>query len=179
MNYFKSSPPTIFSRAGAAAAALGAAILIAGCGSSGSSTVTVGNENTSDNALLKSSGKTEPSETSSNEPKTPSSGALAYKPVVKSPGGTPPNKEVIKDLLVGTGAEAKAGQTVTMNYVGINFRSGKEFDSSWKRNEPFSFTLGKKQVIAGWEKGIPGMKVGGRRELTIPPALGYGFARIS
>ena len=150
------------------------ASVLAGCGSGGSSTITVGNENKADNALLKSTGKSEPSETSTNEPKTPSSGPLAYKPVVKSPGGTPPNKEVIKDLLVGTGAEAKDGQTVTMNYVGINWKSGKEFDSSWKRNEPFTFTLGKKSVIRGWEKGIPGMKVGGRRELVIPPALGYG-----
>ena len=61
-----------------------------------------------------------------------------------------------------------------MNYVGINYKSGKEFDSSWKRNEPFTFTLGKKSVIPGWEKGIPGMKVGGRRELVIPAALAYG-----
>ena len=79
---------------------------------------------------------------------------------------------------MGTGAEAKAGQTVTMNYVGINYKSGKEFDSSWKRNEPFTFTLGKKQVIPGWEKGIPGMKVGGRRELVIPPALGVRRERL-
>ncbi len=152
------------------------AAVLAGCGSGGSSTITVGNENKSDNALLKSTTKSEPSETSSNEPKTPTSGPLANKPVVKSPGGTPPKKEVIKDLIVGTGAEAKTGQTVTMNYVGINYKNGKEFDSSWKRNEPFTFTLGKKSVIRGWEKGIPGMKVGGRRELTIPPALAYGAA---
>ncbi len=155
-------------------AGLLAAAVLAGCGSGGSSTITVGNENTADNALVKSTTKSEPSETSSNVPKTPSSGPLATKPVVKSPGGTPPNKEVIKDLIVGTGTEAKAGQSVTVNYVGINYKSGKEFDSSWKRNEPFTFTLGKGQVIPGWEKGIPGMKVGGRRELVIPPALGYG-----
>jgi len=156
------------------AAGLLAAAVLAGCGSGGSSTITVGNENKADNALLHSSTKSEPSETSTNEPKTPTSGPLSKKPTVTSPGGTPPKKEVIKDLVVGTGSEAKTGQTVTMNYVGINFKSGKEFDSSWKRNEPFKFTLGKKQVIAGWEKGIPGMKVGGRRELVIPPALGYG-----
>ena len=107
-------------------------------------------------------------------PKTPTTGPLSKKPVVTSPSGTPPTKEVIKDLIVGTGAEAKTGQTVTMNYVGINYKSGKEFDSSWKRNEPFTFTLGKKSVIPGWEKGIPGMKVGGRRELRDPAALAYG-----
>ncbi len=152
------------------------AALLAGCGSGGSSTITVGNENKADSALLKSSSKTEPSETSSNEAKTPTSGPLSKKPVVTPPPPPAPKKEVIKDLIVGTGAEAKAGQTVTMNYVGVDFKSGKEFDSSWKRNEPFSFTLGKKSVIPGWEKGIPGMKVGGRRELVIPPALGYGTA---
>jgi peptidylprolyl isomerase len=152
------------------------AAVLAGCGSGGSSTITVGNENKSDNALLKSSTKSEPSETSSNVAKTPTSGPLSKKPVVTPPPPPAPKKEVIKDLIVGTGAEAKAGQTVTMNYVGVNFKSGKEFDSSWKRNEPFTFTLGKKSVIPGWEKGIPGMKVGGRRELVIPPALGYGAA---
>ena len=110
----------------------------------GSSTITVGNENKSDNALLKSSTKSEPSETSSNMAKTPTSGPLSKKPVVTPPSGPPPKKEVIKDLIVGTGAEAKTGQTVTMNYVGVAYKSGKEFDSSWKRNEPFTFTLGKK-----------------------------------
>ncbi len=150
------------------------AAVLAGCGSGGSSTITVGNESKSDNALLKSTTKNEPSETSTNVPKTPTTGPLSKKPVVTPPSGPPPKKEVIKDLIVGTGAEAKTGQTVTMNYVGVNYKSGKEFDSSWKRNEPFTFTLGQKKVIAGWEKGIPGMKVGGRRELVIPPALGYG-----
>jgi len=158
----------------ALSAGLLAAAVLAGCGSGGSSTITVGNENKADSSLLHSSTKSEPSETSTNQPKTPTSGPLSKKPTVTSPGGAPPKKEVIKDLIVGSGSEAKTGQTVTMNYVGINFKSGKEFDSSWKRNEPFTFTLGKKQVIAGWEKGIPGMKVGGRRELVIPPALGYG-----
>jgi peptidylprolyl isomerase len=162
--------PVVLSLAGLLAAAV-----LAGCGSGGSSTITVGNENSSDNTLEHSTTKEkEPSETSSNEAKTPTTGPLSKKPVVTSPGGTPPKKEVIKDLIVGTGAEAKAGQSVTVNYVGINWKSGKEFDSSWKRNEPFTFALGKKQVIPGWEKGIPGMKVGGRRELQIPPALAYG-----
>ena len=84
-----------------------AAAVLAGCGSGGSSTITVGNENKSDNALLKSTSKSEPSETSTNVPKTPTTGPLSKKPVVTSPGGTPPTKEVIKDLIVGTGAEAK------------------------------------------------------------------------
>ena len=112
---------TIRSRAGLGIATIGVAALIAGCGSSSpSSTITIGNENSSDNAL------------------------------------------------------AKAGQTVTVNYVGVLFKGGKVFDASWKRNEPFSFPLGKGQVIPGWDQGIPGMKVGGRRELIIPAALAYG-----
>jgi peptidylprolyl isomerase len=75
---------------------------------------------------------------------------------------------------VGTGPEAKAGDSVTVNYVGVLFHGGKEFDASWKRNEPFIFTLGRGQVIKGWDKGVAGMKVGGRRELIIPPAEAYG-----
>ena len=111
----------------------------------GSSTITVGNENKSDNALLKSTTKNEPSETSSNVAEDADQRAAVEKAGGNAAGGPPaPKKEVIKDLIVGTGAEAKAGQTVTMNYVGVNFKSGKEFDSSWKRNEPFTFTLGKK-----------------------------------
>ena len=85
-------------------------------------------------------------------------------------------KLVIKDLEEGTGAEAKAGDRVTVQYVGVNYKNGKEFDSSWSRNEPFPLTLGAGEVIPGWEQGIEGMKVGGRRELIIPPELAYGEA---
>ncbi|HUX35731.1 MAG TPA: FKBP-type peptidyl-prolyl cis-trans isomerase [Candidatus Paceibacterota bacterium] len=79
----------------------------------------------------------------------------------------------IKDIVVGSGAEAKAGDVVTVNYVGT-LDSGSKFDSSYDRNEPFSFTLGAGEVIKGWDLGVSGMKVGGKRELTIPPELGYG-----
>jgi peptidylprolyl isomerase len=88
-------------------------------------------------------------------------------------GGTPP-KLVTKEIIVGTGPEAKAGDSVTVNYVGVLYKGGKEFDSSWKRNEPFTFALGKGQVIPGWDQGVAGMKVGGRRELIIPAELAYG-----
>ena len=81
---------------------------------------------------------------------------------------------MIKEIIKGTGAEAKAGRPVTVNYVGALFRGGKVFDASWKRNEPFTFTLGQGAVIKGWDQGVAGMKVGGRRELIIPAALGYG-----
>jgi peptidylprolyl isomerase len=151
--------------------ALLAALLVAGCGSSGSSsTITVGNENTTDNALASQneSGQTTTTAT------TPTSGPLATKPTVTPPSGPPPTTLVKKDLIVGTGPEAKSGQMVTVNYVGVLYHGGKEFDSSWKRHEPFQFTLGQGAVIPGWDQGIPGMKVGGRRELIIPASLAYG-----
>ena len=90
------------------------------------------------------------------------------------PPGAAPTKLESKDLIVGTGPEAKAGDTVTVNYVGVLFKGGKVFDASWNRKEPFTFTLGKGQVIPGWDQGIVGMKVGGRRELVIPAPLAYG-----
>jgi peptidylprolyl isomerase len=152
--------------------ALGTAALLAGCGSSNSSssTITVGNESASDNALIhqNESGQTQTVVT------TPTSGPLATEPKVTPPSGPAPSKLETKDLIVGTGPEAKAGQTVTVNYVGVLYKGGKVFDASWKRKEPFSFVLGKGSVIPGWDKGIPGMKVGGRRELIIPSSLAYG-----
>ncbi len=165
-----------------ALAALCAGVLLAACGSGGSSTITVGNENKSDNALVKAgekSGKSGESTTSteSSETKTattPTSGPLSKEPTVTSPGGAAPKKLEIKDLIVGKGAEAKNGQSVTVNYVGVLFHGGKEFDASWIRKEPFTFELGKAGVIQGWLQGVPGMKVGGRRELVIPAALAYG-----
>ncbi len=155
--------------------ALGAAALIAGCGSGGSSTITVGNENAADQALTNksaSTGTTGPSTTAAA--KTPTSGPLSKEPHITTPSGPPPKKLVTNELIKGTGTEAKAGDTVSVNYVGALYKTGKVFDASWKRNEPFSFTLGKGQVIPGWEQGVLGMKVGGRRELIIPPSLGYG-----
>jgi peptidylprolyl isomerase len=164
---------TIRSRAGLAAAALGAAALIAGCGSGGSSTITVGNENSADNALIKASEKTSTTSTSTTS-KTPTSGPLSKEPKVTPPSGPAPSKLETKELIRGTGAEAKDGDTVTVNYVGVLYKGGKEFNASWETKEPFTFSLGKGQVIPGWDQGIPGMKVGGRRELIIPAALAYG-----
>lgn len=96
------------------------------------------------------------------------------KPQVNPPKGAPPKELVEKDLIEGTGAEAKAGDEVTVHYVGVGYDSGTEFDSSWDRNEPFTFSLGGGEVIRGWDLGVEGMKVGGRRELIIPPDLAYG-----
>ena len=92
------------------------------------------------------------------------------------PKGAPPKELEVKEIVEGTGAEAKAGDEVTVQYVGVGYESEKEFDSSWSRNEPFSFGLGAGQVIPGWDQGVEGMKVGGRRELIIPPELAYGEA---
>jgi len=91
-------------------------------------------------------------------------------------GAKPPNELVSNELVEGSGEEAKCGDKISVQYVGVNYKSGKEFDSSWSRSEPFSFTLGKGEVIPGWDQGIEGMKVGGRRELIIPPELAYGKA---
>jgi FKBP-type peptidyl-prolyl cis-trans isomerase len=101
---------------------------------------------------------------------------LATKPKVTVPSGPAPTKLVTKDLINGTGATASAGKTVTVNYVGVLYKTGKEFDSSWKRNQPFTTSLAQGSVISGWVQGLAGMKVGGRRELIIPPSLGYGKA---
>ena len=99
---------------------------------------------------------------------------MADKPVVEIPAGAPPAELIIEDLTVGEGKEAVAGTTPTMQYVGHSWSTGKQFDASWDRGEPFSFQLGKGQVIGGWDQGVAGMKEGGRRRLTIPPHLGYG-----
>jgi peptidylprolyl isomerase len=164
---------TIRSRTALCLATLGVVAVIAGCGSSGSSTITVGNENKADEALAKSSGPASRAPTAPTT-RTPTSGPLSKEPTVTPPSGAPPSKLVIKDLIKGTGTEAKAGETVTVNYVGVLYHSGKVFDASWKRAEPFTFTLGQGQVIPGWDQGVVGMKVGGRRELIIPAALAYG-----
>ena len=99
---------------------------------------------------------------------------MASKPTVTIPDGPPPTELVIEDLEVGTGDEAADGTTCTMQYVGHSWSTGKQFDASWDRGQPFSFPLGGGRVIKGWDLGVKGMRVGGRRRLTIPAALGYG-----
>ena len=96
------------------------------------------------------------------------------KPEVDFQEGPAPTELVIKDLVVGTGSEATPGAKVTVHYVGVEFESGEQFDSSWDRGESIEFPL--RGLIAGWQEGIPGMKVGGRRKLIIPPVLAYGPA---
>jgi peptidylprolyl isomerase len=105
---------------------------------------------------------------------TPASPDTATKPKVAVPSGPPPKKLVIKDLKPGSGQAAKAGDQVTVQYVGVNYADGKQFDASWDRGQPFPFQLGAGMVIPGWDQGVVGMKPGGRRELIIPPNLAYG-----
>jgi len=96
------------------------------------------------------------------------------RPEVEPPEGDIPFELGIDDLAVGDGDEATAGKKVTVHYVGVSFLTGEQFDASWERGQPFEFKLGKGQVIPGWDQGVAGMKVGGRRRLTIPSALAYG-----
>lgn len=99
---------------------------------------------------------------------------MSEKPEVDFPGGEPPTTLQITDLTVGDGAEAVPGATVLVHYVGVEFDTGEEFDSSWNRGEPIEFPL--RGLIKGWQDGIPGMRVGGRRQLVIPPEQAYGPA---
>jgi peptidylprolyl isomerase len=132
------------------ALAVFAIVAVAGCGSSSSS------ESSSTGETTSAAKKTEPK--------------------VTVPKGPAPTKLVVKEIEAGSGEEAKAGDEVTVQYVGVDYKDGEEFDSSWSREEPFTFTLGEGQVIPGWDQGVAGMKVGGRRELIIPPELAYGKA---
>jgi peptidylprolyl isomerase len=96
------------------------------------------------------------------------------RPEIDFPEGAPPPYLDITDITVGDGAEAKPGATVSVHYVGVAFSTGEEFDASWNRGEPLDFPLGAGRVIKGWDMGVAGMKVGGRRKLVIPPHLAYG-----
>lgn len=112
----------------------------------------------------------------SSSARSPAEAAKGSKPKVTVPAGSPPQELVEKDLIEGSGTSAKAGDRVTVQYVGVGFDSGEEFDASWDRGEPFSFQLGAGEVIPGWDQGIAGMQVGGQRRLTIPADLAYGEA---
>lgn len=101
-------------------------------------------------------------------------GSFGTRPKVTVPSGNPPTQLEAWDLIVGTGATATTGATVNVQYDGYSWTNKSEFDASWNRGQAFSFTLGEGQVIKGWDEGVAGMKVGGRRELIIPPSLGYG-----
>jgi peptidylprolyl isomerase len=134
------------------------AIAAAGCGSS--------SDNTSSTST--------PADTGTTQAQAPATATPRPKPKVQVPKGKPPKKLVVKDLIKGTGPAAKPGDPVTVNYIGVNYADGKPFDNSYDRGQPFPFQLGGGQVISGWDNGLVGMKVGGRRMLIIPPSQGYG-----
>ena len=113
-------------------------------------------------------------ETAATPPPAPASTPAPTKPEITVPKGKAPKKLVVKDLKQGTGPVAENGKNVQVQYVGISFKNGRQFDASWDRGEPFDFQLGAGQVIPGWDQGVAGMKVGGRRQLVIPPDLAYG-----
>jgi peptidylprolyl isomerase len=115
--------------------------------------------------------------TQAEQPKAPDSGIdTSTKPKITVPKGDPPSGLEIKDLKVGDGPVARTGNNVTVQYVGVSYSNGKQFDASWDTGQPFTFPLGGGQVIPGWDQGVVGMQVGGRRRLIIPPELGYGEA---
>jgi peptidylprolyl isomerase len=144
------------------------AIAVAGCGGNSDSSSS-SSDSTESSASTEAGGSTEESSGS-----TKSNGGEKTKPTVTVPKGVPSNHFGFKELEEGTGATAKSGDEVTVQYVGVGYDSEEEFDSSWSRNEPFTFPLGAGEVIKGWDKGVAGMKVGGRRELLIPGNLAYG-----
>ncbi len=101
---------------------------------------------------------------------------LSQKPTVPPPEGQPPSELKVKDIVKGKGKRARNGDDVTVQYVGVSFSTGAQFDASWDSGQPFPFTLGQGMVIPGWDQGVSGMKVGGKRKLVIPADLGYGAA---
>jgi len=136
------------------------ALVAAGCGSS--------NDNSTSSSASASS------DTAATQAQQPATAQPRPKPKVHVPKGKPPKKLIVKDLIKGTGPAAKPGDPITVNYIGVNYADGKSFDNSYDRGQPFPFQLGGGQVITGWDNGLVGMKVGGRRMLIIPPSQGYG-----
>lgn len=147
-------------------AALCLVLAIAGCG---------GGDSTTGSAETAQATTTESTAAESSPPPGKAKPeANKTKPKVTVPSGPPPKQLEVKEIEEGNGATAKAGDTVSVQYVGVGYESGEEFDASWDRGEPFTFQLGAGMVIPGWDQGVEGMKVGGRRELIIPPELAYG-----
>lgn len=136
---------------------------LAACGSTSSTTPTTGAAVTTPAALPGIGTIADPS----------AAGTIGTQPTITVPPGRPPDQLETKDLIVGTGPAIAAGEQATVQYVGVAYSTKQVFDSSWSRNQPFQFIVGNGSVIPGWDQGVVGMQVGGRREIIIPPALGY------
>jgi peptidylprolyl isomerase len=147
-----------------------AAIAVAGCGSD-KKTQTSGVSTNPQAAVV---GHPAPTTPSRPQPLPASLKDTSKKPVIPQPSGAPPTSLQVRDIVKGKGPAAKAGNALTMQYVGVSYSTGKQFDASWDRGQPFQFQLGAGMVIPGWDQGLVGIKAGGRRELVIPPDLAYG-----
>jgi FKBP-type peptidyl-prolyl cis-trans isomerase len=147
---------------------LALAIAVGGCGGGGSDSSSDSTGSSDSTSSKSSTETTETTETDNTD--------LSKKPVVTVPTEVSPDKFAYLEIVEGDGPVAKSGDKVTVQYVGVGFDSEKEFDSSWSAGQPFPFTLGAGEVIKGWDQGVEGMKVGGRRELLIPANLAYGPA---
>ena len=160
---------------GPLAVAIAAALAVAGCGGSGGGK-TADIPSSDSPAASSSAPAPKPAAPGPSRPLPPTPGEkkLGKKPPIAKPKGAPPAKLVKRDIVKGKGAPAKDGKTLTLQYVGIAYSTGEEFDASWGRGDPFKFKLGAGMVIPGWDKGLVGMRVGGRRQLVIPPDLAYG-----
>src|SRR5213082_1057719 len=161
-------------RSGMALAALLVALALSAAGCGGKSKTSAIPAGGSSGTATSTSTRPAAPKGPSRVPPAPGETKLGKKPPIGRPTGTPPTSLKIRDIVKGKGAVAKTGKTVSVQYVGIAYSTGKQFDASWDRHQPFQFKLGGGMVIPGWDKGVVGMKVGGRRQLIIPPNLAYG-----
>ena len=157
-------------------ALFGLGVAVAGCGSSTAPGVQLAPQGGQTAAAVTSASSSTTTTSATSTSTTPLPAALKTKPKVVIPSGPPPKSLVIKDLIKGTGPVATAGSTVTVQYVGELYKNGKQFDASWNDGAGNPVSLPLSSVIKGWQQGIPGMRVGGRRELIIPSDLAYGAA---
>lgn len=148
------------------------ALLVAGCGDDDKK-ATAGND-TGNDTTTQPEATNGPGEDADSGGIPKVTGDLGKKPKIAKPTGDPPSVLVSKDIKKGGGAKAASGDSVTVQYVGIDWTNGEQFDASWDNGDPFEFALGTGSVIQGWDEGVEGMREGGRRVLVIPPGLAYG-----